>query len=112
MYGVRANSPRPWTRDWRTLYELKPLLRSSDHLLIDTLHRVQQRLAQTMPSVAELGFGLRVDQSTLKMRKMTSIGNTLTTEPATRRGGTVILEGISGAVEPTIRPDLVTLKHL
>ena len=29
-----------------------------------------------------------------------------------RRGGTVILEGISGAVEPAIRPDLVTLKHL
>src|SRR5881394_1880587 len=46
------------------------------------------------------------------MRKMTSIGNTLTTEPATRRGGAVILEGISGAVEPAIRPDLVTLKHL
>jgi 2-desacetyl-2-hydroxyethyl bacteriochlorophyllide A dehydrogenase len=29
-----------------------------------------------------------------------------------RRGGTVILEGISGAVEPAIRPDAVTLKHL
>lgn len=29
-----------------------------------------------------------------------------------RRGGTVILEGISGVSEPTIRPDLVTLKHL
>jgi len=29
-----------------------------------------------------------------------------------RRGGTVILEGISGAAEPAIRPDLVTLKHL
>ena len=29
-----------------------------------------------------------------------------------RRGGTVILEGISGVTEPAIRVDLITLKHL
>jgi L-iditol 2-dehydrogenase len=29
-----------------------------------------------------------------------------------RRGGTVVLEGISGLTDPVIRPDLITLKHL
>src|SRR5437762_13453696 len=58
MYGVRANSPRPWTGDRRTLYELKAFLRSCDHLLlIDTLHRVQPRLTQ--PAMPELNQARR-----------------------------------------------------